>query len=71
MADLWVQRMKLRIELTSQRWDEEINPQQVKDLFVKKGEAKAEMFLASLDYLRKLKKILTQEQLKKFNAQGL
>jgi hypothetical protein len=29
------------------------------------------MFLTSLDYLRKLKGVLTQEQLKKLEAQGL
>ena len=71
MADLWAQRMKLQIELAGLRWDQEINPQQVKEVFVKEAEAKAEMFLTSLDYLRKLKGILTQEQLKKLEAQGL
>lgn len=71
MADLWAQRMKLQIGLAALRWDKEIDPQQVKDLFVKKAEAKAEMFLTSLDYLRKLKGVLTQEQLKKLEAQGL
>ncbi len=71
MADLWAQRMKLQIELAGLRWDQEINPQQVKEVFVKEAEAKAEMFLTSLDYLRKLKGVLTQEQLKKLEAQGL
>lgn len=71
MADLWAQRMKLQIELAGLRWDKEIDPQKVKDLFVKKAEANAEMFLTSLDYLRKLKGVLTQEQLKKLEAQGL
>jgi hypothetical protein len=71
MADLWAQRMKLQIELTGLRWDQEVNPQQVKEVFVKEAEAKAEMFLMSLDYLRKLKGVLTQEQLKKLEAQGL
>lgn len=71
MVDLWAQRTKLQIELAGLRWDKEIDPQKVKDLFVKKAEAKAEMFLTSLDYLRKLKGVLTQEQLKKLEAQGL
>jgi hypothetical protein len=71
MADLWAQRMKLQIELAGLRWDQEVNPQQVKEVFVKEAEAKAEMFLTSLDYLRKLKGVLTQEQLKKLEAQGL
>jgi len=71
MADLWAQRMKLQIELASLSWDKEVNPQQVKEVFVKEAEAKAEMFLTSLDYLRKLKSVLNQEQLKKLEAQGL
>ena len=71
MADLWAQRMKLQIELAGQSWDKEVNPQQVKEVFVKEAEAKAEMFLTSLDYLRKLKGVLNQEQLKKLEAQGL
>ena len=71
MADLWAQRMKLQIELAGLRWDQEVNPQLVKEVFVKEAEAKAEMFLTSLDYLRKLKGVLNQEQLKKLEAQGL
>jgi hypothetical protein len=71
MADLWAQRMKLQIELAGLRWDQQVNPQQVKEAFVKEAEAKAEMFLTSLDYLRKLKGVLNQEQLKKLDAQGL
>jgi hypothetical protein len=71
MADLWAQRMKLQIELAGLSWDKEVNPQQVKEVFVKEAEAKAEMFLTSLDYLRKLKGVLNQEQLKKLEAQGL
>jgi len=70
MVDLWAQRMKLQIELAGLRWDKKIDPQQVKDLFVKKAEAKAEMFLVGLEYLRGLKGILTPEQLKKLEAQG-
>jgi Spy/CpxP family protein refolding chaperone len=70
MADLWAQRMKLQIELAALRWDTEIDPQKVKDLFVKKAEAKAEMFLAGLAYMRELKKIITAEQLKKLESQG-
>ena len=70
MVDLWAQRMKLQIELAGLRWDKKVNPQQVKDLFVKKAEAKAEMFLVGLEYLRGLKGILTPEQLKKLEAQG-
>ena len=71
MVDLWAQRMKLQIELAGLRWDKEIDSQKVKDLFVKKAEANAEMFLTSLEYLRKLKSVLTQEQLKKLEAHGL
>ncbi|MFZ0613201.1 MAG: hypothetical protein WAM73_13265 [Desulfobacterales bacterium] len=39
MADLWAQRMKLQIGLAALRWDKDIDPQKVKDLFVKKAEA--------------------------------
>ncbi|MBI4774694.1 MAG: hypothetical protein HY788_11030 [Deltaproteobacteria bacterium] len=68
MVDLWAQRMKLKIELAGLRWDKEIDPQKVKDLFVKKGEVKAEMFLSNLEYWRELKKILTPDQLEKLEA---
>jgi hypothetical protein len=70
MADLWAQRMKLQIELAALRWDKEIDSQKVKELFIKKAEAKAEMLLAGLEYLRGLKGALNQEQLKKLEAQG-
>jgi Spy/CpxP family protein refolding chaperone len=70
MADLWAQRMKLQIELAGLRWDKEVDSQKVKDLFGQKAEAQAEMFLASLGYLRELKAILSPEQLKKMEAQG-
>ncbi|MCF8105357.1 MAG: hypothetical protein K9K64_07740 [Desulfohalobiaceae bacterium] len=33
-ADLWAQCMKLQIELAGLRWDQEVNPQQVKEVFV-------------------------------------
>ena len=71
MADLWAERMKLRIKLAGLRWDTEIDHQKVKELFIKKAEAKAEMFLTGLDYLREVKGVLTQEQLKKLEDQGL
>lgn len=71
MVDLWAQRMKLRIELAAIRWDQEVDPQKVKDLFVRRAEAKAELFLGSLDYLKRLKGILTQEQIEELEAQGL
>ncbi|MCF8105354.1 MAG: Spy/CpxP family protein refolding chaperone [Desulfohalobiaceae bacterium] len=68
MADLWAEQMKLRIKLATMKWDQTIDPQQVKDLFIKKAEARAEMFLAGVDYLNGLKEILTQEQLKKLET---
>ncbi|MDZ7696390.1 MAG: periplasmic heavy metal sensor [Deltaproteobacteria bacterium] len=71
MVDLWAQRMKLKIELAGLNWDEKTDPQQVKDLFVKTAEAKAEMLLACLQYLRELKETLTPEQLKTLEDQGL
>ncbi|MCF8108541.1 MAG: Spy/CpxP family protein refolding chaperone [Desulfohalobiaceae bacterium] len=68
MADLWVEQMKLRIKLAAMKWDQSIDHQQVKDLFVKIAEARAEMFLAGVDYLNGLKEILTPEQLKKLET---
>lgn len=70
MADLWARRMKLQIELASLRWDEKIDPDQVKSLFVRKAEAQAEMFLASLDYLHELKAVLSPEQRKQLEGMG-
>jgi len=37
-------------------------------LFIKKAEAKAEMFLAGMEYMQALKGILTPEQLKQLEA---
>jgi hypothetical protein len=71
MADLWAQRVKLQIELAGLRWDKEINPQQIKEVFVRKAEADADMFLTGLDYIRKLKSVLNPEQLQKMEARGL
>ncbi|MCF8063008.1 MAG: hypothetical protein K9M82_10865 [Deltaproteobacteria bacterium] len=71
MVDLWAQRMKLRIKLAAIPWDREVDPQKVKDLFVRRAEANAELFLVSLDYLHGLKEILTPEQLEELEAQGL
>ncbi len=68
MADLWAEQMKIRIKLATIKWGQTIDPQQVKDLFVKMAEARAEMFLAGVDYLNGLKEILTQEQLKKLET---
>lgn len=68
MADLWAQQMKMQILLISLNWDEEIAPDQVKDIFVKTAEAKAEMVISSMGYMRKLKDILTQEQVKKLES---
>jgi len=64
MADLWAQRIKLQIEMAGLRWDKEINTKQVKGVFAKKAEAKAEMFLTILYYFRKLKCVLRQKQIK-------
>lgn len=68
MADLWAQRMKLQIGLATLRRDKDVDPQQVKDLFMKKAEAQAEMFLAGSEYQSGLKGILTPEQLQKFEG---
>jgi len=71
MVDLWAQRMKLQIDLASLSWDKEIDPQQVKNLFIKEAEAKADLLLSGLEYLRGLKGILSPEQFKKLEGQGL
>lgn len=71
MADLWAQQMKLKIDMAGLRWDKDLDPKRVKDVFVKKAEVKAEMFLSCMSYLRDLKKILNEDQIKKLSAQGL
>ncbi len=70
MADLWAQRMKLRIDMAGLRWDKDLDPEKVKGVFVKKAEVKAEMFLSCMSYLRDLKKILNEDQIKKLSVQG-
>lgn len=71
MVDLRARQMKLQIELAGMRWDDPVEPQKVKELFARRAEVKAELFLAALDYLRSLKGILTQDQVRKLEAQGL
>ncbi|MFO7783106.1 MAG: Spy/CpxP family protein refolding chaperone [Thermodesulfobacteriota bacterium] len=68
MADLWAQRMKMRIELAALNYDQEIDPQHVKNVFVKAAEARAGMFLTSLEYMKGLREILTPEQLEKLEG---
>ncbi|TVM17194.1 hypothetical protein DPQ33_10420 [Oceanidesulfovibrio indonesiensis] len=70
MADMWAQRMKLRIDMLGMRWEDDVDPQQVRDLFVKQAEIKADMLLASMDYMKRLKGLLNEEQLQKLEAQG-
>lgn len=70
MVDLWAQRMKLRIELASVNWEEKVDAQKVKELFVKRAEAKADMLMACLTYLRSLQELLTPEQLEQLNDRG-
>lgn len=70
MADLWAQKMKLRIEMAALNSNTDLDPEKVKDLFVRKAEVKAEMFLSGWSYLRDLKEILNEDQIKKLSAQG-
>lgn len=70
MADLWARHMRLRIELAGIQWGGNLDAQQVKDAFVKEAEARAEMYLAGIEYIRGLKEILTPEQLEKMDDQG-
>ncbi|WP_028322383.1 Spy/CpxP family protein refolding chaperone [Desulfatiglans anilini] len=70
MADLWARHMKLRIELAGIQWGGNLDAEQVKDAFVKEAEARAEMYLAGIEYIRGLKEILTPEQLERMEDQG-
>jgi hypothetical protein len=70
MADMWAWQMKLRIEMAALRPEQEIDREAVKKIFVNTAEARAEMFLTGLEYLRELKGVLDKEQLKKWEAQG-
>lgn len=71
MVDLWAQMTKLQIELSALRWDEKVDPKQIKELFVKRATVQAEMFLTSLAYLQGLKGILTPQQAKKLEGWNL
>lgn len=71
MVDLWAMRTKLEIELSSLRWDQKLDAKRVKELFIQKAGAQADMFLAGLEYLRGLKSILTPEQAKKLEGRNL
>lgn len=68
MVDLWAQHTKLEIELSALRWDQKVDEQRIKKLFVKQAEAKADMFLAGLNYMRTLKNVLTASQAKKLEG---
>jgi len=70
MVDLWAQWMKPQIQLDSLRWDESVDAARVKDLFARRAEAQAEMFLAGLDYLQELKTILGPEQRARLEGMG-
>lgn len=70
MADMWAQRMKLRIDLMGLHWDKDVDPQQVRDLFMKQAEIKADMLLGSIDYMKRIKSILNEEQLQKLESKG-
>ncbi|MCB2191378.1 MAG: hypothetical protein KQI62_07430 [Deltaproteobacteria bacterium] len=68
MVDLWAQHTKLEIELSSLRWDQKVDAQKIKKLFADQAEAKAEMFLASMKYMRTLNSVLTPSQAKKLQG---
>ncbi len=70
LADMWAQRMKVRIELASLRWEKETDLARIKALFVQDAEAKADMFMAGMTYLRDLKAMLTPEQRKELESRG-
>jgi len=70
VADMWARRMKVRIELASLRWDKETDLARIKALFVQDAEAKADMFMAGVTYLRDLKAMLTPEQRKELESRG-
>ena len=70
MADLRAQQMKLRIELASLRLDQQVDREKIKNIFAKKAEAQAEMFLTGLDYLDGVKDVLDKKQLQKLEQMG-
>jgi hypothetical protein len=70
MADLWAQRMKLQWKLASLGWGEEIDPQQVREVFAEMAKVQAEAYLAGQEFRRGLEDLLTEKQAEKMGAKG-
>ncbi|MFO7964057.1 MAG: hypothetical protein R6U50_09075 [Desulfobacterales bacterium] len=71
MIDLSATKKKLQLEMAGLRMDRELDPQQVKQLFSRIAEVKADMFLTGRDYMRGVKDILTEEQIKELESRKM
>ncbi|MCB2191382.1 MAG: periplasmic heavy metal sensor [Deltaproteobacteria bacterium] len=71
MAGVRSQLLQQRLALLNLLSQPEVDADKVKQIFTKMAELKAELFLASLDYLQQVKKVLTPEQKKLLKGWGL
>ncbi|MCB2190669.1 MAG: periplasmic heavy metal sensor [Deltaproteobacteria bacterium] len=71
MAGVRSQLLQQRLAMLNLLNQPEVDADKVKQLFAKTAELKAELFLASLDYLQQVKKVLTSEQKKMLKGWGL
>ena len=67
-ADYWAEKMKVKLELTAMRGSGSLNEQRVREIFVGKAEARAQMFLTRTKLLQGLRNILSSEQLQQIDG---
>lgn len=71
MAQLRSKLFQQRLELLNLAGQGKVDAAKVKKLFVQQAELKAELFLAGLDYLQQVEKVLTPEQKKQLKGWGI
>ncbi|MCF8042373.1 MAG: Spy/CpxP family protein refolding chaperone [Desulfarculaceae bacterium] len=71
MAQLRSKLFQQRLELLNLAGQGKVDAAKVKKLFVQQAELKADLFLAGLDYLQQVEKVLTPEQKKQLKGWGL
>lgn len=71
MAQLRSKLFQQRLELLNLAGQGKVDAAKVKKLFTQQAELKAELFLAGIDYLEQVEKLLTPEQKKQLKGWGL
>ena len=71
MAQVRGKLFQQRLELLNLAGQGRVDAAKVKKLFVQQAELKADLFLAGLDYLQQVEKVLTPEQKKQLKGWGL